>query len=123
MGNKSVTLRTFGENRNNATHFFLIFFVTLIGLYADLFLRHRAALAASTAGSVAFVVASTNISISTMFRLTDRQGRLLDNASCAVNRTGATTQFNNDFLEVRVNTNKDDGYSTQTVNYSLVSPG
>jgi polysaccharide export outer membrane protein len=45
-----------------------------------------------------------------MFRLTDRQGRLLDSTKLriAVPHRKRNYQFNNDFLEVRVNTNKGD---------------
>jgi hypothetical protein len=69
---------TFGENRNNATHFdFFRIDFALIGLYKPIFSSsYRAALAAGTAGSVAFVVLQRNISISTMFRLTT------DKAAC-----------------------------------------
>ena len=112
---KALLLRLFGKNLNKGTGFFRFFFVLdshSLAFMPTYLLRRlgRLWLLALPALLLFSSCASTNyFNQRTMFRLTDSQGRQLDSTKLriAVNRTERNYLIQpNDFLEVRVNTNK-----------------
>ena len=112
---KALLLRLFGENLNKATSFFRFFFVLnshSLAFMPTYLLRRlgRLWLLALPVLLLFSSCASTKyFNQRTMFQLTDSQGRQLDSTKLriAVNRTERNYLIQpNDFLEVRVNTNK-----------------